>query len=59
LQTGLADLGLEMFVPDPKARSLHIDYCLFLLLSRLPTVNTIKVPQGIDFQAVCGHAMKK
>ena len=25
---------------------------------RLPTVNTIKVPEGIDFMAVCGHAMK-
>lgn len=44
LQTGIRDLGLEMFVPDPKAR--------------LPTVNTIKVPEGIDFMAVCGHAMK-
>jgi len=44
LQTGIKDLGLEMFVEDPKAR--------------LPTVNTIKVPEGIDFMAVCGHAMK-
>jgi alanine-glyoxylate transaminase/serine-glyoxylate transaminase/serine-pyruvate transaminase len=44
LQSGLAELGLEMFVPDPKAR--------------LPTVNTIKIPEGIDFMAVCGHAMK-
>jgi len=44
LQAGLAELGLEMFVPDPKAR--------------LPTVNTIKIPEGIDFMAVCGHAMK-
>ena len=25
---------------------------------RLPTVNTIKIPEGIDFMAVCGHAMK-
>lgn len=44
LQTGIRDLGLEMFVSDPKAR--------------LPTVNTIKIPVGIDFAAVCGHAMK-
>jgi len=44
LQTGIRDLGLEMFVSDPKVR--------------LPTVNTIKIPEGIDFMAVCGHAMK-
>merc|ERR1711872_47789 len=44
LQTGVRELGLEMFVEDPK--------------SRLPTVNTIKVPEGIDFMAVCQHAMK-
>jgi len=44
LQTGLRDLGLEMFVPDPKAR--------------LPTVNTIKIPQGVDGPAVSGFCMK-
>jgi len=44
LQTGLRDLGLEMFVPDPKAR--------------LPTVNTIKIPQGVDGPAVSGYCMK-
>merc|ERR1719228_2907208 len=44
LQTGLRDLGLEMFVQDPKAR--------------LPTVNTIKVPQGVDWGAVSGYCMK-
>jgi len=44
LQAGIAELGLEMFVPDPKAR--------------LPTVNTIKIPEGIDAVAVCGHCMK-
>jgi len=44
LQAGLRDLGLQMFVPDPKAR--------------LPTVNTIKVPQGVDWAAVSGYCMK-
>ena len=45
LQTGLRELGLEMFVPDPKAR--------------LPTVNTIKIPQGVDGPAVSAYCMKK
>jgi len=44
LQTGLREMGLEMFVPDPKAR--------------LPTVNTIKIPDGINWQAVTGYCMK-
>jgi len=44
LQSGLRDLGLDMFVPDSKAR--------------LPTVNTIKVPQGVDWAAVSGYCMK-
>merc|ERR1711936_88002 len=44
LQTGLSEMGLEMFVPDPKAR--------------LPTVTTIKVPEGVNWQAVAGHCMK-
>jgi len=44
LQQGLADLGLEMFVPDAKAR--------------LPTVNTIKIPAGVNWQAVTGFCMK-
>ena len=45
LHSGLADLGLELFVSDPA--------------SRLPTVTTIKVPEGINWQAVAGHCMKK
>ena len=45
LQTGIRDLGLEMFVGEPS--------------SRLPTVNTIKVPQGMDWAAVSGYCMKK
>merc|ERR1712021_47802 len=44
LQTGIKDLGLEMFVPDAKAR--------------LPTVNTIKIPDGINWQAVPAFCMK-
>jgi len=44
LQTGIRDLGLDMFVPDPKAR--------------LPTVNTIKIPDGINFATVAGYCMK-
>ena len=38
-------MGLEMFVPDHAAR--------------LPTVNTIKVPEGVNWQAVSAHCMKK
>merc|ERR1711997_676214 len=45
LQAGLSEMGLEMFVPDPKAR--------------LPTVNTIKVPKGVDWAAISGYCMKK
>lgn len=44
LQEGLAQLGLEMFVPNPE--------------HRLPTVNTIKVPEGLDWKAVIGYCMK-
>ena len=44
LHTGLAKLGLELFVSDPS--------------SRLPTVTTIKVPDGIDWAAVAGYCMK-
>lgn len=44
LHSGLADLNLEMFVEDPE--------------SRLPTVNTIKVPEGLDWKAVIDHCMK-
>ena len=45
LHSGLKDLGLELFVANPAAR--------------LPTVTTIKVPEGINWQAVAGHCMKK
>ena len=45
LHSGLAQLGLELFVQDPNYR--------------LPTVTTIKVPDGVNWQAVAGHCMKK
>jgi len=44
LHSGLAQLGLELFVQDPNYR--------------LPTVTTIKVPDGVNWQAVAGHCMK-
>merc|ERR1719219_766 len=44
LHTGLAQLGLDLFVQDPNYR--------------LPTVTTIKVPEGVNWQAVAGHCMK-
>lgn len=43
LQAGLMEMGLEMFVPEPSAR--------------LPTVNTIKVPAGVDWKAVTDYCM--
>jgi len=45
LWDGLEDLGLERFVKDPK--------------SRLPTVNTIVIPEGVDGAKLCGFAMNK
>jgi len=45
LHEGLKELGLELFVSDPVAR--------------LPTVNTIKIPAGLDWKAVIGHCMKE
>ena len=45
LHSGIASLGLELFVANPAAR--------------LPTVTTIKVPEGVNWQAVAGHCMKK
>ncbi|XP_076057048.1 alanine-glyoxylate aminotransferase isoform X2 [Oratosquilla oratoria] len=45
LSDGLANLGLEMFVSDPA--------------KRVPTVNTIKVPEGVDFMKVIKHFMSK
>lgn len=45
LWDGLKKMGLEPFVEDPK--------------DRLCTVNTIKVPTGVDWAAVCKNAMDK
>jgi alanine-glyoxylate transaminase/serine-glyoxylate transaminase/serine-pyruvate transaminase len=45
LWKGLTALGLEPFVPNPS--------------DRLVCVNTIKVPEGIDWAAVCKLAMDK
>ena len=42
---GLEKLGLEFFVGNPS--------------HRLPTVTTVKVPEGIDWKAVIGHTMQK
>jgi len=43
LQAGVVEMGLELFVQDPKAR--------------LPTVNTIKVPEGVNWKAVADYCM--
>ena len=45
LQQGIYKAGLEFFVDAPQ--------------DRLPTVNTIKVPLGVDWQKVSQYAMKK
>ncbi|KAH8270656.1 hypothetical protein KR044_000096 [Drosophila immigrans] len=45
LQLGIEELGLELFVPHPE--------------ERLPTVNTIKVPFGVDWKKVADYAMRK
>lgn len=45
LQEGILKMGLELFVKNPKYR--------------LPTVNAIKVPEGIDWTAVSKCAMDK
>jgi len=45
LYAGLAELGLELFVETESFR--------------LPTVTTVKVPEGVDFKAVIGHCMNK
>lgn len=45
LWEGLTALGLEPFVEDPK--------------DRLPTVNTIKVPAGVDWAALSKHALER
>lgn len=43
LQAGIVEMGLELFVQDPTAR--------------LPTVNTIKVPEGVNWKAVADYCM--
>lgn len=45
LWQGLGEMGLEHFVPAPA--------------DRLMTVNTIKVPEGVDANAVIQHCMNK
>ncbi len=45
LWEGLSTLGLEPFVANPE--------------DRLVTINTIKVPQGVDWAAVVKHGMDK
>lgn len=45
LQCGVQDIGLEMFVPNAN--------------DRLPTVNTIKIPAGVDWHKVSEYAMRK
>jgi alanine-glyoxylate transaminase/serine-glyoxylate transaminase/serine-pyruvate transaminase len=45
LHEGLDQLGLQLFVTNPAAR--------------LPTVNTIKVPEGVDWKAVSDYCMQK
>ncbi|XP_034490130.1 serine--pyruvate aminotransferase, mitochondrial [Drosophila innubila] len=45
LQLGIEELGLEMFVQQEA--------------DRLPTVNTIKVPFGVDWKKVADYAMRK
>lgn len=45
LQKGIIDMGLELFVDNPR--------------DRLPTVTTIKIPKGVDWQQVSRYAMKK
>lgn len=44
LHEGIEELGLEFFVSDPA--------------KRLPTVTTIKVPEGVNFKAVTDYCMK-
>lgn len=45
LQEGIKDMGLHLFVAKPE--------------DRLPTVTTIKVPEGLDWKAVTKNAMEK
>ena len=43
--SGISSLGLELFVPSEP--------------DRLPTVTTIKVPEGVDWKEVTKYAMDK
>lgn len=45
LQKGIEDMGLELFVPIQD--------------DRLSTVNTVKVPKGVDWRKVSDYAMNK
>lgn len=45
LQRGMEAMGLEMFVPELK--------------NRMTTVNTVKVPPGVDWKKVSKYAMDK
>lgn len=45
LQIGIESMGLEMFVEK--------------LSDRLPTVNAVKVPAGVDWKAVSDYAAKQ
>ncbi|CAI5521402.1 unnamed protein product [Closterium sp. Naga37s-1] len=45
LWAGLQELGLDLFVEDHD--------------SRLPTVTTVKVPEGVEWTKVTGHLMSK
>jgi len=45
LHKGLEELGLELFVKNPKLR--------------LPTLTTVEVPENVDWKAVVDHLMNK
>ncbi len=45
LWEGLESMGLELFISDPALR--------------LPTVTTVKVPEGVNWQDVTSHMMTK
>ncbi|KAK7070695.1 hypothetical protein SK128_028574 [Halocaridina rubra] len=45
LHRGIKDIGLQMFIEDPSKRA--------------PTVNTIKVPEGLDWMKVVKYFMSK
>jgi len=45
LHKGLEDLGLQLFVKNPKCR--------------LPTLTAVEVPEGVDWKFVIDHLMTK